>query len=1297
MEQPSVQRRTETLRQACADDPGLFREAEALLNQDTTSLEHFAEFAETWLRDDPPSRVGERLGAYAITREIGRGGMGAVYLARRADGQFEKQVAIKILKRGTDTEDVLRRFRDERQILANLEHPNITRLLDAGVTSDNLPYVVMEFVDGKPITDFVREEGCALSERLALFLKVCEPVELAHKQGVIHRDIKPSNVLVKNDGEVKLLDFSIAKLLAGDADDVTVALERRLTPKYAAPEQTTGQVPTIATDIFSLGKVLSELLPNGNESASEQVSCLNKVVRRATEAQPQKRYPSVRALADAVKECVADSPVQTATGLGRQRKVLLPIAAGLILLTILVGTLAWSKRTSWFKNAVNSAPLSSQASDIHSIAILPFDPLTQDKDDLLGLGMADAVISRLSGLKQLMVLPTAAVSRFRGQSEDVIADGKKLNVDAVLNGTVQQAQGRIRVTVQLVNVASRRTIWADTFDQTSTDIFAIQDSISEKVARSLLANLSEADRQQLEKHYTGDTAAYESYLLGVSAYNLRTKEGLEKAIDNFQQAVTTDPHYALAFALMSDCYFLQSYYRFEPSGPALARARSAAEKAIALDSSLPEAHLAMSTIQRFDSMGSPPSEDSPGIQSLLQAINLNPNYALAHQRYAWFLCGIGKLEQGVQEMGKAQSLNPLSPTNDSALGILLLFARRYEEGIDYCERAVKLNQNDPGTQTNLAAAYLVGGRYDRAMATLRKIEELDPTQHGDVTVQTATVLVRAGRREEADKLMSEVRKLAKESKVMPYNLTLLYVARGEFDEAINWLRRAESWVTTQPGTLRYDPQLDPLRSDRRFQVFLAEHDLTCAGKIHRVAILPFRPLGSENNDERLGLGMADAVIGQMSKLKQINVLPTSAVLRYVKGDEEALTAAHALNADAVLTGTVQRSGDRIRVSAQLISASDGEMLWSEKFDQIFTDVFGVQDSISAEIAKTLALDLSPEQRKQMVKRNTNSTEAYDAYVMGLYFYNKRSKEALQKAINYFDDAIAKDPNYALAHALLADCYNLQADSMFAPSAEVLPKCRQEAERALSLDATLPEAHVAMAMAMAKEKNNRAAVQSLHRALELNPNLAIAHQRYAWTLCELGQMAEAVAEMKRAQELDPLSPANNASLGLLLTYARRFPEALPYCRRAVELEPDNPTIQGIMAHAYYLNGMFEAAIGSYRRFMELRPEERATGQAAIAAVLYKANRRSEADAIMPEILPLATEGKIDPYAMTVLYAANGQIDQGLEWFGKALANGQASANAIRYGAELDSLRRDRRFNEYLKRYAPRGLFGALAQR
>jgi DNA-binding winged helix-turn-helix (wHTH) protein/TolB-like protein/Flp pilus assembly protein TadD len=468
---------------------------------------------------------------------------------------------------------------------------------------------------------------------------------------------------------------------------------------------------------------------------------------------------------------------------------------------------------------------------------------------------------------------------------------------------------------------------------------------------------------------------------------------------------------------------------------------------------------------------------------------------------------------------------------------------------------------------------------------------------------------------------------------------------------------------------------------------------TSPGKdsIHSIAVLPFEPLGSEMNNELLGLGMADAVIGKMSKLKQLIVLPTSSVLKYTDRAVEPIATGHALRVDAILSGTVQRSNDHLRVTVQLINVGDGRTLWSEKFDQTFTDVFSIQDSISDGVTRSLALNLSADERKQLGKHYTTNTPAYDAYLMGLYFWNKRSKEGLEKAINYLQQAVEKDSNFALAYALMADCYYLQVYGRYDPPPETMAKAKAAAERALLLDDSAAESHVAIAMVHSLQKESRLAMESLRRAVELNPNLAIAHQRYAWCLCVLGQLNDAVREMKRAQELDPLSPTNNTALGMILIFARQFPSSLEYCYKAAELAPNEALIQENVAFAYALNGMYQQAIEHYQRVGELNPESKGDALAWVAIVLVSADRKSEADSMMPEILKLAGEGKADPYNVAVLYGTRGEKDAAFEWLDKALQRGSESrtngndARMIRYDPLLDPLRSDSRFAALLRQH------------
>ena len=840
LEENSPERRATTLRESCADDTTLLRQAQTLLAGDTDTLEQFAEFAATRLRSDEPDRIGERVGAYVIVRQLGRGGMGAVYLGKRADGQFEKQVAIKILKRGTDTDEVLRRFAVERQILAQLDHPSITRLLDAGTTQGGLPYFIMDYVEGVPITELAHKQNLSLGDRLHLFLKVCFAVEFAHRNGVIHRDIKPTNILVKSNGEPKLLDFGIAKMLGSSDDDVTRPVERRITPTYAAPELSRSEPVTPAADVYSLGLVLLELITEENVPGEPRAKtilqtklhdsvepALAAIIRRATQTEPGKRYASAPELRKALDQFLSGAARHKSAKLFQADSTLTHhfpwwLIAAVLFLVVIVAAVLLRDYGSWpFRVAQNPPPLTSTSSisdGTRLMAVLPFKPLGHDiNDELLGLGMADAVIGQMSKVKGIRVLPTSAVLKLKRETEDPLLAARALKADAVLTGTVQRSGDRIRISVQLVDGRTGRALWSDKFDETFTNVFAIQDSISSQITKALAIDLTADQRKQITKRYTKSTEAYNAYLMGLHFYNKRSKEGLERAIDYFRQATQLDPDYALAYALLADCYCLQEYYMFVPRSQGTNNCQTAAERALLLDNSVAEAHVAMAMVQCGQ------GDRRAGMESLQRALELNPNLSVAHLRYAWELTDAGKLSEAVSEMKRAAELDPISATNNTALGIMLIFDRQPEEALHYCSRASELEPDNPAIQENIAIAYLLNGMYDSAIKAYRRRIELAPDEKGKGLAWIAESLYRANRRGEADALMPEVLRLAAIGEVDAFSITGIYTAAGQLDQAFEWFDKALADSMLAARFIRYGPELDPLRADPRFVELLRKH------------------------------------------------------------------------------------------------------------------------------------------------------------------------------------------------------------------------------------------------------------------------------------------------------------------------------------------------------------------------------------------------------------------------------------------------------------------------------------------
>ena len=449
-----------------------------------------------------------------------------------------------------------------------------------------------------------------------------------------------------------------------------------------------------------------------------------------------------------------------------------------------------------------------------------------------------------------------------------------------------------------------------------------------------------------------------------------------------------------------------------------------------------------------------------------------------------------------------------------------------------------------------------------------------------------------------------------------------------------------------------------------------------------VAVLPFKTISAgnvDNGDDLLGLGMADALIIKLSRLEQLTVLPTSSVFRYTTRDRSVIEIGRELGVDAVLDGTVQRDGDWVRVTAQLIRLSDGRTVWSGKFDERYRSIFTLQDSISDQLSASLRPRVSPNS-KTATPHLTENTDAYEAYLTGLYFWNRRTRENLPKAISYLEQAVQKDPSFAEAQAILADCYYLSFQDEYGnePPEEALRRADASATLALQLDDTLAEALTVKAGLKLARRNFDEAGRDFQRALELNPNYAVAHVRYAYFLFFGMRLNDAVYHMRQAQKLDPVSSVTNGALGGMLYNARDFDNSIVYSKRALELEPGSVAARVNLGEAYVQKRMFQEAHEAFDGLRATSPLYNAWEKAYAYAL---EGRRDEAERMLGEAGKL-TERKIH-FNYALVYGAMGELDQAFAELDQANLN-RPMAAAVRFDPQFDPLRADPRFNDFLKR-------------
>jgi DNA-binding winged helix-turn-helix (wHTH) protein/Flp pilus assembly protein TadD len=507
-----------------------------------------------------------------------------------------------------------------------------------------------------------------------------------------------------------------------------------------------------------------------------------------------------------------------------------------------------------------------------------------------------------------------------------------------------------------------------------------------------------------------------------------------------------------------------------------------------------------------------------------------------------------------------------------------------------------------------------------------------------------------------------------------------FVEEGSLAQNVSLLRKAlgenesEKFIETVP---------------RRGYRFVANVVVTTGrvadAPIRSIAVLPFKSLGVDGGDEYLSIGIAETLTTRLSSLNLLTVRATSAALKYAGSELDAVGAGQKFQVDTVLEGSIRRAGERLRVTARLVSVPDEAVLWADKFDEQFTDIFEVEDSISARVAQALALKVSCEQQTRLMRRYTNDAEAYQLYLKGRYFWNKRTEEGFNQGITQFKLAVEKDSTYALAYAGLADSYIGLTFYNFGAPHETMPKAKEAALNALSIDSALAEAHTSLAhVLMNYDWNWSEAEKEFKLSIQLNPDYATAHQWYAiHYLTAIDELGKALEEMKRALQLEPTSLVMNSYMGATLYYAGRYDEAIEQCRRTIEMDPNFAVAHWHLALAYEQKGLFDEAIAEFQRATTLSGCSPLM-KASLGHAYAKANRKEEARNILSELNELSKKRYVSSYERAAITVALGDERQSFQLLEKAFEEHSFHMVYLKVWPQFSAIRNAPKFEQLVHR-------------
>jgi TolB-like protein len=794
---------------------------------------------------------GTRLGPYEILAPLGAGGMGEVYRAR--DPNLGRDVAIKVLPEAVAGDaERLARFEREARSLASLNHPNIVTIFSIE-ESDGTRFLAMELVEGQDLGAILAAGALDLPRFFDIAVPLSEALSAAHERGIVHRDLKPANVMITREGRVKVLDFGLAKHSAAepDADLSSTPTETRPdltsegqvfgTVAYMSPEQARGGKVDARSDVFSLGVLFYQMLtgrrPHQGGSAVDVISSilrdkpplvtelradapphLARILRRCLEKDPRDRYQTSRDVFNELRELREEMSLASRSlplvdggarsrGVGRKRAGIAGAAAVALAAAAFIAV-----RSGVFRRAPPAAAAGAEAPPIRSIAVLPLDNYSGDPNqDFFAEGMTDELTADLATISQLRVISRGSAMQFKGRQRPPTPEiSKKLNVDAIVEGSVLRSGDKVRITAQLIDARSDRHLWAKSFERSSRDVLALQDELASAIAREIHVQLTPDERSRLSQARSVNPEAYDAYLKGRYFFNRPSDENLKAAIARFEEAIRLDPNFAPAHSGLSDAYLWAGYNEgFLTATEARPKAKAAAEKAIQLDDQAAEGHASLATFMLFYEYDWDGSE-----REYRRAFALNPNYAFAHDQFGLGLGFQGRFDEAIAEGRRAIELDPLSPQVPLDASIALAFKGDVAGARELTRRATQLDPTFFMSPWQEAWIDVQAGKVQDAIPLFQKAKAMESPAF--VCAWLAYAYGASGDRVRALAELEELKKRSLRGSVTAFNLALVSLGIGDRARAVSHLEQAYASDTQWLGWLKYDRIFDPLRSEPRF-------------------------------------------------------------------------------------------------------------------------------------------------------------------------------------------------------------------------------------------------------------------------------------------------------------------------------------------------------------------------------------------------------------------------------------------------------------------------------------------------